>query len=299
MTVPRPFAQPPECNLVVISLVGHYERIAEYLFRDDGLRQYPFVVGMQAIRVRARKAGSLALGLLRLAWSLGTHRNTMVGIPRSNSRAIRLLVGLFPRATCFSYSDGLGDSIHRFFLADSPRYAGHVGFPSLGDLPLLHEIPLAECIEPWGRRIVYDPAAPVLVIAKTPKETTFDERHVARLYARTIAAIGRHRPVLVSGSVPGLESLPRGALRQVGSLMKLGEDLRLSGVAGLPSTAFLTLATRMPPSALHIMRLGCARRHPDAHRRISSMKRTLDRCIGTLLATPGAAPAAGREEHTA
>jgi hypothetical protein len=47
------------------------------------------------------------------------------------------------------------------------------------------------------------------------------------------------------------------------------------------------------------MRLGCARRHPDAHRRISSMKRTLDRCIGTLLATPGAAPAAGREEHTA
>lgn len=282
----RLFAEPPPRHLVVISLIGHYERIAEYLFRGDGLRQYPFVAGMQSIRIRTRKASSLVSGLMRLAWFLGTHRRTIVGIPRSNSRAIRLLVGLFPGALCFSYSDGLGDSIHRFFLAQSPRYSGHVGFASLGELPLLHEIPLVECIEPWGQRIVHDPAGPVLIIAKTPKETVFDERHVARLYGRTIAVMARHRPVLVSGSVPGLE-LPAGTnARQIGSLMNLEGPLALSGAAGLPSTAFLTLATRLPQSSIHIMRLGCRRQHPDAHRRITSMKQTLDRCIAMLLAAP-------------
>ncbi|RYD50057.1 MAG: hypothetical protein EOP83_24475, partial [Verrucomicrobiaceae bacterium] len=86
----------------------------------------------------------------------------LVGIPRSNSRAIRLLAALFFRARYFTYSDGLGDSIHRFFMEEAPNYVGHVGFASLSTQPLIHEIPLAECLEPWGERIQFDDTAPVL-----------------------------------------------------------------------------------------------------------------------------------------
>lgn len=275
-------------HLLVVSLIGHYERIAQYLFRSDALRAYPNVAHMRALRVRARSARSLAVAAVTMARHLMLHRGAMVGVPRSNSRAIRLLVRLFPRATYFSYSDGLGDSIHRFFMADRSNYAGHVGFPLLGDLPLIHEIPLTECIEPWGQRVQHDPQGPVLVIAKTPKETAYEPAHLVRLYERTIAAVGRHRPVLMSGTLPGL-ILPEGVdVRPIGSLMKLDTPLALSGAVGLPSTAFLTLVTRLPASSIHILRLGCSRTHPDAHRRIASMKATLDRCM--LLLAPAASP---------
>lgn len=272
-------------HLLVVSLIGHYERIAQYLFRPDALRSHPNVVGMQALRVRARGAGSLAAGIFTVAYHLIRHRGTMIGIPRSNSRAIQLIVRLFPTATYFSYSDGLGDSIHRFFLAGRANYAGHVGFPVLGDLPLIHHIPLTECIEPWGDRIVHDPSGPVLVIGKTPKETSYDPHHLARLYRRTIAAIGRHRPVLLTGSVPGMATPAGIDLRTLGSLMKLDGPIAISGAVGLPSTAFLTLVMRLPVETLHVMRLGCARTHPDADRRIASMKLTLDRCMALLAQT--------------
>lgn len=282
MRVGSPFGGGETRYLLVISLIGHYERIAQYLFRPDALRAYSNVADMRALRVRARSARSLVAAAGTMARHLMLRRGAMVGIPRSNSRAIRLLVRLFPRATYFSYSDGLGDSIHRFFMADRSNYAGHVGFPLLGDLPLIHEIPLTECIEPWGQRIQHDPHGPVLVIAKTPKETAYDPLQVARLYQRTIAAVGRHRPVLMSGTVPGL-ILPEGVdARPIGSLMKLDAPLALSGAVGLPSTAFLTLVTRLPAASLHIMRLGCARKQPEAHRRIASMKQTLDRCMALL-----------------
>ena len=283
MTSPLPHFSTGQANhLMVVSLIGHYERIAQYLLRSDGLRQYSNVASIEPLRMRARSTASIA----RTAWTLWRFllngERTMIGLPRSNSRAIRLLVALFPKATYFSYSDGLGDSIHRFFLAASPQYAGHVGFASLGDLPLIHEIPIAECIEPWGRYIVYDPDAPVLVIAKTPKETSYDARQVARLYARSVAVIGKRRPVLLSGHVAGLVLPARVEVRPLGSLMKLDAPLALSGAVGLPSTAFLTLAMRLPEATLHIMRLGCARSHSDADRRIVSMKRTLERCMDLL-----------------
>lgn len=206
----------------------------------------------------------------------------MVAVPRSNSRAIRLLVTLFPHTKYISYSDGLGDSVHEFFMEGAPNYLGHTGFSNLTSRPLLHEIPIVECIEPWGNYVAYNSAGPVLVIAKTPKETSFDAAHLIRLYSRTIAVIAKHRPVLVTGTLPGLE-FPRGmSVRTIGSLMSLTVPLELSAAIGLPSTAFLTLSTRLPRSAMRIMRMACARKHPDANRRVNAMKDALERGIDRL-----------------
>lgn len=218
-----------------------------------------------------------------MARQLLSQPQLLVGIPRSNSRAIRMLAALFFPARFFTYSDGLGDSIHRFFMEDAPNYVGHVGFASLSKQPLIHEIPLTECIEPWGECITFDDSAPVLVIVKTPKETTFDVQHLTRLYARTITTIARHRPVLLSGGLPGLDFPASLDVRPLGPLMGLTNALPISAAVGLPSTAFLTLAMKLPIERLRIMRLCCERSHPDANRRIKSMKQTLERCMKQLM----------------
>ncbi len=287
---PPPFSQISGGTVLVVSLIGHYERIAQYLFRDDALRQYPGVSSMVSLRVKPRGPWSLLRACAVMARHVLARPALLVGIPRSNSRAVRLLTSLFFSVRYFTYSDGLGDSIHRFYMEGARNYVGHVGFPSLSTQPLIHEIPLTECIEPWGDRIEFDDSAPVLVIVKTPKETTFDAEHVTRLYARTIEALARHRPVLLSGGLPGLEFPPSLDVRTLGPLMKLPGRLPISGAVGLPSTAFLTLVTKLPSERLRIMRLGCARRHPDADRRIRSMKQTLERCMHQLVASCGATP---------
>jgi hypothetical protein len=269
--------------VLVVSLIGHYERIAQYLFKDEGLRRYPEIEVMRRLRVKAKSLPSLLSASAVMARHVVFSANPMIGIPRSNSRAIRLLTWLFPSARYFSYSDGLGDSIHKFFMDGRRNYVGHVGFPTLTAQAVIHEIPLSECIEPWGDFLVYDAAGPVLVIVKTPKETLFNPAHVARLYARTITAIGKHRPMLISGSMPGLV-LPSGVkASNIGSLMSLKEPLTLSGAVGLPSTAFLTLVTRIPLPNLHVMGLACQATHPDASHRIASMKRTLTGCMSLLI----------------
>lgn len=288
-----PFARIEGGTVIVVSLIGHYERIAQYLFREDALPRYPGVTSMVPLRVKTRSPWSL----MRAFWVMARHHLTqpqlLVGIPRSNSRAIRLLAALFFRARYFTYSDGLGDSIHRFFMEEAPNYVGHVGFASLSTQPLIHEIPLAECLEPWGERIHFDDTGPVLFILKTPKEATYNPRHLARLYARTITTVARHRPVLLSGGLPGLELPASLDVRPLGPLMGLTDTLPISAAIGLPSTAFLTLATKLPVERLRIMRLCCGRSHPEASRRIKSMKQTLDRCMKELILTsnvPGPHP---------
>jgi len=277
--------------VLVVSLIGHYELTAQYLFKDEGLRGYPGIESMLALRVKAKSLPSMLHSCTVMGRHILFNVVPMIGIPRSNSRAIRLLTWLFPFARYFSYSDGLGDSIHRFFLDGRTNYVGHVGFPSLASQALIHEIPLSECIEPWGDCIAFDPLAPVLVIVKTPKETSFDAAHVARLYARTIGAVGKHRPVLISGGMPGLV-IPSGVdARPIGSLTALREPLALSGVVGLPSTAFLTLVTKLPTQRLRVMRLACRATHPDADRRIVSMKLTLLHCMSLLVAK-------GEQQHS-
>jgi hypothetical protein len=285
-----PFARIGGGTVIVVSLIGHYERIAQYLFREDALPQYPGVTSMVPLRVKARSPWSLMRACWVMARHLLTRPGVLVGIPRSNSRAIRMLAALFFRARYFTYSDGLGDSIHRFFMENSPNYVGHVGFASLSKQPLIHEIPLTECIEPWGERITFDDRAPVLVIVKSPKETTFDVQHLSRLYARTITTIARHRPVLLSGGLPGLDLPASLDVRPLGPLMGLTDTLPISAAVGLPSTAFLTLAMKLPVERLRIMRLCCERSHPDANRRIKSMKQTLERCMSQLIPHSNAPP---------
>lgn len=269
----------------MVSLIGHYERIAQYLFRQDALPQYPGVTSMISLRVKARSPWSLMHACWIMARHVLTQPKLLVGIPRSNSRAIRMLTALFSRVRYFTYSDGLGDSIHRFFMEEASNYVGHVGFPSLSSQSLIHEIPLTECIEPWGDRIQFDDNAPVLVIVKTPKEASFDVEHLTRLYARTITSIARHRPVLLSGGLPGLHLPASLDVRLLGPLMTLNDDLPLSGAVGLPSTAFLTLAMKLPDERLRIMRMCCGRSHPEVNRRIKSMKLTLERCMKQLVFT--------------
>ncbi len=280
-----PFEQEGKKKIIVVSLIGHYERIAQYLFREDALPKYPGVTSMVSLRVKARSPWSLMNACWVITRHLLAQPKLLIGIPRSNSRAIRMLVALFFRVRYFTYSDGLGDSIHRFFMEDASNYVGHVGFPSLSRQPLIHEIPFTECIEPWGERIRFDSSAPVLVIVKTPKETTFDTAHLTRLYARTITSIARHRPVLLSGGLAGLELPDSLDVRVLGPLMTLSDTLPISAAIGLPSTAFLTLSMKLPRERLRIMRMCCARNHPDANRRIKSMKLTLERCMNQLTST--------------
>jgi hypothetical protein len=234
---------------------------------------------MVPLRLKPRSPWSLLKACTIFAWYLLSRQPLLIGIPRSNSRAVRLLTSLFFRVRYFTYSDGLGDSIHRFYMEGARNYTGHVGFRSLSPQLLIHEIPLTECIEHWGERIQFDVSAPVLVIVKTPKETTFDIEQVTRLYARTIKLLARHRPVLLSGGLPGLQWPSSLDVRLLGPLNKIPETVAISGAVGLPSTAFLTLVTKLPASKMRIMRLCCERQHPDANKRIRSMKQTLERCM--------------------
>jgi hypothetical protein len=277
-------------TILVISLIGHYERIAHYLFREDALRENFGISLMTPLRVKARSPWSLLKACTLIAWYILARQTLLVAIPRSNSRAIRLLTSLFARVRFFTYSDGLGDSIHRFYMEGASNYVGHIGFPSLSTQPLIHEIPLTECIEPWGDLIRFDERAPVLLIVKIPKETTFDAERVTRLYARTIEVLGRNGPVLLSGGLPGLQWPDSVEVRSLGPLMKLPGPLAISGAVGLPSTVFLTLVTKLPAARIRIMCLCSARHHPDADRRIRSMKQTLECCMRQLITTCNAAP---------
>lgn len=293
-----PVAADSRKAILVVSLIGHYERIAQYLLRDDGLRKLPWVAGTAPLRVRARSLVSMVKACGVIAYHLLVHDEPLIGIPRSNSRAIRLLTWVFSRAKFFSYSDGLGDSVHRFYFESKANYVGHIGFSSLAVRPLIHEIPLVECVEPWGRWIVHDPDGPVLVIVKVPKETRFDVQRLGRLYARTVAALGRSRTVLVSGGLVGLSVPGVVSTQNVGALMNLSAPLAISGVVGLPSTAFLTLVTRLPMPCLRIMRLHCRNSFPDANQRITLMRCTLNACM-RLLVPPGGSTTRDRAEMRA
>jgi hypothetical protein len=279
----EPFERIHDTTVLVVSLIGHYERIAQYLFRDDALRRYPGISSMVSLRLKPRNPYSLLKACATIIWHLLARSPLLVGIPRSNSRAVRLLTSLFFHLRYFTYSDGLGDSIHRFYMEGACNYVGHVGFPNLSNWPLIHKIPIPECIEPWGAHIQFDERAPVLVIVKTPKESTFDAAHVIRLYSRTIVALARHRPVLMSGGLPGLKWPDSLDVRSIGPLVELPTKLQVSGAVGLPSTAFLTLVTKLPTDKIRIMRICCARNHPETDRRIRSMKQTLEHTMRQLI----------------
>jgi hypothetical protein len=266
--------------VLLVSLVGHYEKTALHLAGAEGLGSYASVDGPVLVRVRARNVASLlraAVLMLRHCWL----RNApMIGVPRSNSRALRMLVALARRVPLFSYSDGLGDTAHRFVLGEDTRYVGHVGFSLLSPPPLIHTIPLTESREPWGDCIRHDPAAPVLVIVKRPKEVDLQANHLARLYDRIIKTLRLRHDVVLSGIVDGLSAGE--GLRQVGPLSRLTSPLAISGAVGLPSTAFLTLATCVPLQQLHVIKLGCRRSSPEAVRRNRLMLEGLARCLPTL-----------------
>lgn len=266
----------------MISLIGHYEKIARYLLHNNEILQNPGAKPIAFLRLKARSPWSLMQACLVVAWHAATRRKILIGLPRSNSRAIKLLSRIFFRAHYFTYSDGLGDAIHSFFMENSVRYIGHVGFSGLSHQPLIHEIPLFESVENWGRFIQFNDLAPVLVIVKSPKETTYDQKHLARLYIRSILSISRHRSVILSGSLHSLSIPATLGVRLIGPLAQLEEPLEISSAVGLPSTAFLTLATKLPIDRLRVMRLCCGNHHPDANRRINSMKQTLDHCIARL-----------------
>jgi hypothetical protein len=203
----------------------------------------------------------------------------LVGIPRSNSRALRLLTSMFPFIRCFSYSDGLGDCVHQFYMEGFSNYIGHIGFPGLGSTHLIYQIPLSVCVEPWGKYIHFDADAPILIILKMPKEVSIDVSCIASLYLRIIRRMSLLRPVLLSGWFPGLDLPPSPNVHSLCQLTKLTHTLPISYAVGLPSTAFLTLATQLPLERLRIMRLYCAQLHPEADRRILSMKQTLEACM--------------------
>jgi hypothetical protein len=257
------------------------------------LRSYASVEGPTLLRVHARSVRSLvgaALSLLRHAWC---RRTPMIGVPRSNSRAVRLLAAIAPRVPVFSYSDGLGDNAHRFCLEGDPRYVGHVGFALLSPPPLIHVIPLAHCIESWGDWIRYDPKAPVLLIVKRPKEVFLPPSYLVQLHTRLFTALRRRGEVVLSGSIDGMDFVD--GARQIGPLSHVQAPLAISGAVGLPSTAFVTLATCLPVKRLHVVRLGCNQHWPEAVRRNRLMIEALDRCLPVLAAganhvTAGAPP---------
>jgi hypothetical protein len=269
--------------VLLVSLIGHYEQTAQHLAGagQGGLGTYAAVERLEVVRVRARSLASMLHGAFVVARHAWTHRGAMIGVPRSNSRALRLLLALAPRTPVFSYSDGLGDSVHRFHREGDPGYIGHVGFASISPPPLIHAIPLQECIEPWGRWIRHDPAAPVLVIVKRPKEVELPSDYLAQVHARLIRQL-RPRGVVLSGTIEGLHRHVGADVPQLGPLAHLSAPLALSAAVGLPSTALLTLATRLPANTLHVVRLGCSRRWPEAARRNRLMIDALQRCLPVL-----------------
>jgi hypothetical protein len=274
--------------VLLVSLIGHYERTAQHLAGATGLASYAAVEGPTLLRVQARDVWSLVRGAAALLWHVWSRRAPMIGVPRSNSRALRLLLSLAPRTPVFSYSDGLGDAVHRFHLEGRPRYVGHVGFALLSPPPLIHTIALRECVEPWGDWIRYDPTAPCLVIVKRPKEVTLPIDYLVQVHSRLIGALRRRGEIVLSGAIDGLEVID--GARQIGPLSRLAAPLAISGAVGLPSTAFATLATRLPSHRLHVVKLGCRQRWPEAARRNRLMIEALERCLPAL--APGASPRA-------
>ena len=137
--------------LLIISLKGHYEKIAFEMKGDQYLDRLN-IPSYHHLRFDTKKLLSLSAFLLKLSYfalkSFLTNRRLILAVPRSNSRAVNLPISLIFKYPFYTYSDGLGDCVHEFSLNNLSGYMGHIGSSKLFNNVIL-EIPLKRYIEPW------------------------------------------------------------------------------------------------------------------------------------------------------
>ena len=156
----------------MISLIGHYEKIAFEITKKK-YSQYLNFDQQHHLRFNTKKIGSLIYFFSSLVYfsiyCFLNNKKLLFAIPRSNSRAITLPITLVFKNFFYTYSDGLGDAIHRFKLESLIYYLGHIGSKKLHPKNIVLDIPIKRYFETWENKIVYDQNGPILIVVKYPK----------------------------------------------------------------------------------------------------------------------------------
>jgi hypothetical protein len=243
--------------LLIVSLKGHYEKIALEIKGDKYLSQIN-ISSCHHLRFDTKKTLSLGFFLLMLSYvaikMFLTNRRLILAVPRSNSRAVNLPISLIFKYPFYTYSDGLGDCVHEFTLNKSSDYMGHIGSSKLFNNVVL-EVPLEKYLESWKDLVFYDKSAPVLFIIKYPKEININYEKIDIFYREMIYKYQKNNQVLLSGRFKTDGNNYEFESFQIGPMIKLRKEIRVSSVVGFPSTVFLTFSKSIPENNINIITL--------------------------------------------
>lgn len=242
----------------MISLIGHYEKIAFEITKKK-YSQYLNFDQQHHLRFNTKKIGSLIYFFSSLVYfsiyCFLNNKKLLFAIPRSNSRAITLPITLVFKNFFYTYSDGLGDAIHRFKLESLIYYLGHIGSKKLHPKNIVLDIPIKRYFETWENKIVYDQNGPILIVVKYPKEINFDSEKLDHFYSNFIQRYKKNNQIILSGYFR--ESISNNKFKdiQIGPIYNIGNEIKVSKVIGFPSTLFLTFAKKLPKDNIIILTL--------------------------------------------
>jgi hypothetical protein len=244
--------------LLVISLIGHFENIAFYIQRKDILKKLD-VSNHCHLRFNTKHFFSFSfflVGFIYIAFKAFLRNEKLIlAIPRSNSRAVNLPIKYIFKYLFYSYSDGLGDSVHSFDLEKSTQYLGHIGSNKIYPKNVFIDIDLVNYVEPWANKIVFDKTDAVLFIVKYPKDVQYDSEIVDNYYLKLLKKYRNKKTIFLSGNFKTLNLAKIPYVINIGPISKLVRPIRVSCVIGFPSTLFITFAKIFPKKNIEIIDL--------------------------------------------
>lgn len=261
--------------LLIISLIGHYENIAFYI-QSKSILEKLNVENYYHLRFNTRHFFSFSFFLARFVCvafkAFLRNEKLILAIPRSNSRAVNLPIKYIFKYLFYSYSDGLGDSVHSFDLEKNSQYLGHIGSNKIYPRSILIDIDLVSYVEPWANKIVFDNAGAVLFIVKYPKDIQFDPEIVDNYYLKLLEKYKNKKTIFLSGNFKTLDLAKIPYCTKIGSISRLARVIRVSHIVGFPSTLFLTFAKTFPKAGLEIIDLPRNASNLSSYNKIHKMK---------------------------
>lgn len=266
-------------TLVAFSFNGSFKNVLDYILSNLYLVGEP--QSICRFDFPRRNIFITPICCIRIIFSSVTTVNATLLMPRGNSRLIIWLLRLSAFKTFITYSDGLGDCIDDFALADHPKYLGHIGFSEITKFQnLLASVPLENAIEGWHSLIRYSPNSPALLLIKIPKEIDCPLSYLVKFYSRLIKkiTINNSRLIYISCSNSLGRKFTNKTIVNVGSLNNLNNVVYASSVIGLPSTIFLSLDKSFPHGSIRIINTPSKKTYPKAYKRTRIMAKLASEC---------------------
>lgn len=266
-------------TLIAFSFIGSFKNALDYTLSNLSLIGEPqFIYRFDFPR---RNILITPLFCLRIIFASYKSDNTTLLLPRGNSRLILLLLRLSAYKSFITYSDGLGDCMDDFVLADHPKYNGHIGFKEISKKDnLIISVPFKNVLEGWREFIKYSSTSPPLLIIKIPKEIDCTDEFFVKFYNRIIKNISTNDTniLYISCSKKHSYQIPNKTIINIGNLSKLNEVIYVSSIIGLPSTIFLSIDQSFPTDSIKILTVPSKKQHPATNKRTKIMAKLATDC---------------------